>query len=762
MELPEFKRILTSFADEPADVDLGQGRVTAYIRNEVIDVELSYSSDDVRSLYVTENDQRFHARSWILHRVAMLPQLADRLIASTTAKLEKIFIPPAGYLSQDIARAPAPSSDIRVDDAVAELEKIADLPIPGATSVIYLTSDAGEGKTTVINKAAQDQAINFKAKRTSSLIVPIPLSGKAFLTFDDAVVAALVNRHRFGFWYFDAFIELVKLGAIVPAFDGYEEMLVVGSKGEAISALGHLVQALDSSGTILVAARKALFEYLNFKTQAKLHDAVGDRAAVFGRLELERWDRRRFIAYGTARGAIAPEEVFATVQARLGPAHPLLTRAVMVRRLFEVIGARKTADELMELFGRDPQDYFFTFVEAIVNREANEKWLFNVSGDIMEPLLTLQEHHRLLSQIATEMWRSSSLSLRPDVLDLIVELFAESEGKGPAAIRQVKERIKQHSLLIVEATRTQALSFDHEDFQNFYLGEGLGELLHSRKTSELQSFLAINSLPSSTIEQAVQHLLRRKSVLDGCLGDLKRLNQAESGFSFCRENCSAIALRITECLPARSDSTVLEKMFFSTNCLEGRSLRHVVFQSCHFQPTTIARSNLEDVTFRDCEFELLELGGDNSLSGCKFVSCRVDSVLLPQDGEQTYDPQAINSYMLHAGAATDHAADSAISSQGGSDEETKLLGRFLRIFSRSTHVDEDVLKLRLGKGFASVFMERVLPRLLSEGLLTEVTWKGQGVQRRYRLAMPLSTVVEALEASRGSFEQFLGSRASRN
>lgn len=339
MDINDFRRILTSFADEPSDVDIRAGKVVAQVRDEVIEAGITYSSGEEQQLRIIENDQKYAARTWLINRVARLPQLADRIInsASPTAKTsaKAAFIVPSGFISPDLSSAN--ETDDPVPDVLQCMLAKVSHPIPGATSVLYVTSDAGEGKTTVINRAAYLQAERYKQKQTHSLIVPIPLSGRAFLTFDDAVIAALVNKLRFNYLYFDGFIELVRLGAIVPAFDGYEEMLVEGSRGEAVSALGNLVQRLDSSGTVFVAARKAFFEYLSFRTQARLFDAIGDRSAAFSRLALSRWSKEQFCEYGRLRSSGPPEEVYEIVAARLGDGHPVLTRAVLVRRLFDVL-----------------------------------------------------------------------------------------------------------------------------------------------------------------------------------------------------------------------------------------------------------------------------------------------------------------------------------------------------------------------------------------------------------------------------------------
>lgn len=758
MDINEFKRILAAFADEPSDVDVRLGKVVAQIRDDLIDVSIKYSSGPDQSLQVVENDQQYPARVWLLNRVARLPQLADRIIASnkvppeTTARSP--FVVPYGALSPDLSSAD--DNDIIVTDVVESLLDRATNTLPGATSVLYVTSDAGEGKTTVINRAALQQAQRFKAKKVSSLIVPIPLGGRTFLTFDDAVIAALVNKLRFNYLYFDAFIELVRMGALIPAFDGYEEMLVEGTKNEAVSALGNLVQSLDSAGSIFIAARKAFFEYLSFKTQARLFDAIGDRSASFSRLSIARWNKDQFCEYGRLRAIANPLSTYETVAARLGADHPLLTRAVLVRRLFDVTSEQSDQGALVELLGTNPHDYFYTFVDAIVKREASEKWLSRVTGDVSEPLLSIEEHHELLSLIAQEMWQSSSASLRHDVLDVLVDIFAEGKKKGALATRQIKERLKQHSLLAADASKGAALGFDHEDFQNFYVGESLGRLLAEAVRSDLQAFLSVNLLSSATIEQAVQYLLRHGADLRRTGEALAQINASEAGFSFCKENCGVLSLRIVECVSEGEGALTLDSMFFSSDALSGRHLSRVIFHSCHFQPTALINSSFSSVRFQDCEFERLELDSRNrSFESCEFVSCRIDSVVIIPGDEYSFEPAQIDMWLRMVGATILGNVIKEDVTSDSPDQRLKLLERFLRIFLRNTQIDEDVVRIRLGNGAAPRFFDDVLPALIDCGVLEELTWKGRGVQRRFKLMRPMSDVSDALEQASGSFDKFL-------
>ena len=238
MNTEDFRRIITTFADTPADIDLAKGTLLVQVREEVIAASLSMREGD---LYVTENDEDFSAARWLIRRVARLPLLAERLIALLPK--QDTFVSPDGHLLDQIDEMPSDTDQYCPDAAQAALTVLNRRPA-GTTSVLYLTSDAGEGKTTLINHLAFQQAQQYKNQRTDWLLVPVSLGGRTFMRFDDVIVGALMNRFRFNLLFYDAFVELVRLGVVIPALDGFEEMFVEGTAGDAISALGNLMQAM--------------------------------------------------------------------------------------------------------------------------------------------------------------------------------------------------------------------------------------------------------------------------------------------------------------------------------------------------------------------------------------------------------------------------------------------------------------------------------------------------------------------------------------
>jgi hypothetical protein len=752
MTANELKRILRAFVNEPSELDVSQGRIVAQIHDELIDVGLTTSAES-GELVVKDGDTSYTPRAWLLRRVAKLDLLAERILAYTPET--QAFVVPSGFLRGDLSAAEE-DTDQQVADAVACLEQRTITPLPATTSVLYLTSDAGEGKTTLINHVARRQAERCKARESSCLLVPIPLGGKTFLRFDDVVIGTLSNRFRFNRYYFDGFLELVRLGAIVPAFDGFEEMFVEGHSGEAVSALGNLIDALESSGSLVVAARKAFFEFTSFRTQARLFDSIGDRSASFSRLKIDRWGKPQFMNYARLRSFSRAEELYQLFANRLTPEHPMLSRAFLVKRLFDLADEAETVEQLVGALGNAPQDYFFKFVEALVDREARQKWL-DKTGDASHPLLSLDEHHELLAAIAREMWQSSVNALRLDVVDVIVDLFAESKARGPTFARQVRERIRNHSLLTLNSSRGNLLEFDHDEFRRFYLGEALGRALAEKQQADLLSLVSADALPSDTCDQALNHVERGGTPRIDCINTVLAVVRTASPLSFARENCGALLARLLSGDSTRTETIVVSSVNFPQDSLEGRELQRINFEGCHFEASSVTGTSFAEITFFNCELERIETVAGRTLAGATFNQCRINEVRLSAaEGDRSlYGPNDISTALVEHGAEIQNSVpEPSVATEEPSDARIDLVERFLRVFLRSTQVNEDTVRARFGK-LGTLFIDEVLPALIRAKVVQTVEYRGRGVQERYKLAVPMQSVQQALVESNGRFDNFL-------
>jgi hypothetical protein len=434
----------------------------------------------------------------------------------------------------------------------------------------------------------------------------------------------------------------------------------------------------------------------------------------------------------------------------------MLSRAFLVKRLIDLAQNAETVEQLAMELGNAPQDYFFRFVETLIDREARLKWL-DKTGDAAQPLLTLAEHHLLLAAIAREMWQSSANALRLDVIDVIVDMFAEPLKRGPTFVRQIRERIRNHSLLSTDVARGNLLEFDHDEFRRFYLGEALGGALAERSRADLLSIVAVDRLPPDTCDQALSHLMRSGGQGANCVPLLIEVARGSSPLSFARENCGALLIRLLSGGMEVATPTTVDSMVFPLNAFVGRQLTNVAFSQCRFEPTEIAGAKFKDVSFKTCEFERIDIADGDSLKGARFVECRVNA--LRRGGGDTerhfYGPHEIAAEMRDSEASVSTGEDFAAEASGlVRDPRIDAVEKFLRVFLRATQVNEDTVRAKFGKQSAW-FVDDIVPTLIRAKLVEQVEYRGKGVQARYKLAVPMYAIQDALAASDGDFDAFL-------
>ena len=745
MTLDEFRKILLAFADRPPDLD--KGKLLVEIRDELIEADLHHKSGE---LYVTEQDTTMRASRWIVERVARLPLLADRILNHVPN--EQFFINPAGRLTDRLEHAPQ-DEETNVDDVASRVLELLNERPAGTATGLYLTSDAGEGKTTLIRHLARTQAERYKRKETYWLLVPISLGGRTFLRFDDVITGTLTNTLRFPFLYYEAFVALVKMGFVVPALDGFEEMFVESPAGDAHSALGSLMNMLDSSGTALIAARRAYFEYKSLHVQAPLYESFGDRSAEFVRLALQRWDQQRFIQYAHLRGLQNGAALFDKIADRFGNNHPLLTRAVLVERLMKIATDGAVQHDIIDAIDADTKDYLGDFVRAIVSRESC-KWV-DKAGDPPRPLLTTDQHLELLAHIANEMWSDETALLKAEVIDLVAEVYAESQHMGAAATKQILDRIKQHALIVLADGKYQ---FDHEEFYHFFLGIAVANQVGESGMPDIRRALRVARLPERTVDTAVSVVLQRgdsRSVVEV----LNRACADQPYASFVKENAGSIAIQLLHLAPP-SDKTirvVVQRMAFPLDALKGRYIRNVVFHDCYFLRSDMAGSVLRKCLFERCDFGQLDLTGVAAIEHTCMHDCQCHSVVRSADEGAVFKPEAIAAVMQQAGFETTFTEPRVVAQVPDlaiPEEQLAITERMCRTFLRSTGVNENTLKQRLGDR-SSVFFGDVLPVLEEHGVVVEVPYLGKGKQHRYQLGVSLGAVLESIERADGKFERFL-------
>jgi hypothetical protein len=756
MQIDDFKSIVLTFADPGEQWAFEKAKFMISVNGDLIeaDIIVEYGGD----VYVDEGNGREPASKWILNRLAHLPLLASRLRESVNAT--ECFVSPEASLLPTLDNGNHDQLSTTNDALKTMMDTIRDSS-PFETTVLYVTSDAGEGKTSLINELARTQAKSFIDNRASWLLVPIPLGGRHFLRFDDITVGALQNRYRFPFLYYNSFLALVKMRAIVPAFDGFEEMFVESSSGEALSAMGILVSSLDSKGTIVIAARKAYFDFENLRTKEKLFDTIRNYSVGFGSLELKRWSETQFSTYCSKRGVANAQEIYRRVSERLKPDHALLTRAILVKRLIDVASNTPTLEALLDQLHGSGADFFSVFVMGLIEREANEKWI-DRSGeqDVGAPLLTTEEHCELLSLIALEMWEARVDYIKRDSLEFVADYFSTGEARKNAfQAQQIKERIRGHAMLVPSLNSENALEFDHEEFRSFFLGEGIArqiQPLNERAKAVVLGVFRRGVLPRQT-QHAIIRALKRNSQLNilEVIRFLLDISGMESQASYAHENCSDIIIRILSGIDG--EGMLLENLAFGINALRDRKLRKLVFKKCYFSATSLELTELEECTFINSRFAQLRVNDSTQFKKTVFDECSVEAISFLDKHWESWDPDEIQKHLQRSGIIYKQYIEDSATPSGPQpvekpfDDEIKDIEKLMRYFLRSTNITEDIIRLRIGS-HGNRFVDETLPVLLKIGVMEDAS---TSTKIRFKVGRPLKKVNAAIAACRGSFQSFI-------
>ena len=493
MQMETFLKTAKMFADPGRDIVLDGKSLLICVNDEIICVSLSQNMGEV---FVSEGDVCLSAPEWIVKRLAHLSILATRVLDALKDEA-KSFISASANVSDR-------GDDLRhEDDALAAITRILDEEVPGFSSVTYLTCDAGGGKTWLISEVAKQQAQRYIDKKSDWLLVPIPLGGRQFLRFDDITAGVLHNKYRFPYLYFESFLALVRMGVIVPAFDGFEEMFVENNSGEANSALSSLLRSLSSAGRVLISARKAYYEFEDLNVRDSIFDTMTDIQVVFSNVELIRWSAPQFVAYATKRNVTNPSQLYDRISGVLGEGHSLLTRPVLVKSLVDLAMDDNVKGDFLENLREARGNYFEVFVEKLIEREVCEKWI-DRSGDsnFGRPLISIKEHILLLGLVALEMWEGHTTFLKQDALEFVADYFSETYKKNIEQAEQIRKRLYGHALL-VPLLNKKAVEFEHEEFRNFFLGHALADILkevNQDKKVVLHNYLRIGILPKDSID----------------------------------------------------------------------------------------------------------------------------------------------------------------------------------------------------------------------------------------------------------------------
>jgi hypothetical protein len=711
-------------------------------------IEGKYSiSDDGNLEKITENDVDAVPEIWIAERLGRLTSLA-RAIKNCLSDT-KPFVSPLGKYSLNWSMGGINTGDESVCEKLLEICNTKNI---WETHVLYLTSNAGEGKTTVLEKISTLQAERFQLGK-GRLILPIPLAGKPFIRFEDIVIGTLVNRYKFSGYLYSSFITLIKMGFIIPAFDGFEEMFIESPTGEAISAMAEFIKDLKGSGLVLIAARTAYSESQNLTTQGKLYDSLSKFPVVFSTIKIDRWRKDEFIKYGEER-AYTTEEI-EQLYAKLGSVfpfdHPILTRAVLINKLFDSFTENGNIDDYLKIASSNYLDFYNQFLRKIIEREAS-KWLQKLKNESI-PVLSIDQHYKLLSFIAKEMWSSKSETVKEDFLEMLADLFSETEKLNAEAAWQVKKRIKDHAVIHLSNKVGKTYEFDHQDFYQYFLGYSIYLDIKGKNIKEVFDIARRGRLSKNSIEAFAFSVIN-----DGieCVDEIIACINMEQKTSFARENMYLMCILLFQ---NTERQLPIAYTVFESEPFDQFDLYNIIFKDCIL--TNIHSSNIKGrLEFINTKIIKFNIDDNEKKEIIINNETEINSLYVLDEDFMEYSPSIIKEKMsnkINTIFITDGVAQVFIERR--SDEKLMIIEKVIRMFFNRIEVNEEHIRQKLSFK-ATQFFDDILPDIV-DIIFEEVGYHGSGSQKRFRIICKLEKIQKAFELCNGDYSVFLDSLSKK-
>jgi hypothetical protein len=678
----QLRRDIAGFADPGMPVtltDMSEDWVKAQwvMRGERQNANfLLAGSADLRDVRVrTEKTSEISYKSFLAG-----PEMANLLGLSTNIanliKSDLSYVPPHAFLDEDEAIVQEPIRS-PADALIRKLAKIDD----GRTNVVFLTAQAGVGKTSLLQHVVHSVAEDYRSGQADALWLYVDAQGRRLAKLDDAISGEL-GKLRAAF-YFDAVAALVRVGCVVLVVDGFDELLgIQGSYDESFSSLASFLDELKSSGCVVAAARSAYYEQ---EFVGRVNSAIGFRTDgwVVNRVRLQDWtpeERDIFVAKRAAAEGLS--------QAQAEDVRDRVSSAFANESVRHLQGIPFFASRVTDLTLRGETLSFGTdlleqLVNSYVTREAEEK-LRDSPGN---SYLTADQLREVFSEIAEEMWRQDTRELSRTSLREILEVWLDVAGLPSDAQLAVIDRGPYSALLQSAEGNKGAVRFEHDVYYSYFLAGPIVDLTRKGDPLPVRQALRRSNLPAEAADMAGARLhINASEYLNTLIAACERQDASTEQV---RRNAATIAAGIMRSSENKFNGKVVRLLNFVDCDLSQVSLRGAVLRDCSFTGSDLRDFRLENCRGERLTFERIGLDPEKTvldISGVPVSSFRALRLISENGRERTiYEPRQVSTLLKECQLPD---AQEAPSLRTVNSYVVELLGNLSWLFSKTNFFTE--------------------------------------------------------------------------
>lgn len=761
LSLDEVRQDVSAFADDADDVAIDESGRILFVRNGIdIDCRVKLGNGDVPDSVIMQDGTVIPYGKFLTHELARLDVMANKLIESRPTV--PFFVDGDANVSRPGEASQRDSSSLILD------EECSDAPA-FASRVVFLTADAGHGKTALLRHYQHEIALAFRRGSSSFLFWHVDLQGRQLLRLSEALMGDLGELRHSGLWM-PGIIRLMQRRKLVLAVDGFDELSAEQGDADALGALTSLVDQLEGSGVIVAAARRTFFDAEDYATKTALVKRSLASPTHFDQIELLPWgsdEAKKYLEVVDVKGARFqnPQEKYDEILGALGgdAQHPMLSRPFLLSQMARALLTSQLTPEDFVTTDADPMSGVAAVVKAFIKREVTEKWIF---PDTLAPYLNEEQHFELLASVAEEMYRSQKDRLRLDTIETLAAILMEQWKIAPGRQPQIMDMVRAHVLLVLPSDLQSSFrSFDHPEFRDFFVAQALrGHLAATMMGGApelLTRFLSYAPLSDSTARYVCGMVERDAESVATAVEALSSRVREEWRPTHLQSNAGTLVASMLDGIEFPEPVVIEGPLVFSSLVLENSRISNARFVGCHFVNLSLRGARWRDVVIEGSEIS--ELRVDRTTSQFDDVALERTRVLClkvameGEEDERQYAPQRITSLLSSLGI------DSGLSQPAlegvdpaGEDHESWRLGRkFLSLFSRSTTVTDHMIMNKFHGGPSANFvLHQIIPRLDAADLIEERPWRGGGTGRVWALRRSLDEILSAVDRPRDPASQF--------
>ena len=600
-ELKIIKRDIASFADDEYGViDDGRGGFLFERNGQEISIRV-YREDDDSPLMVAIGNEMLSYKAFLAKKLANLDLLANRMLQYDTDV--EFFVNP------DVIKYTIDKKEF--GQALQVLEDEAGSPAMVGTKISFVTADAGHGKSVVLRHLQRVIADKYLRGEVNYLFWHIDLHGRELVRLNEAIMFE-VNKLRFSGLFYSTILTLTKRRLIVLGIDGFDELAAEIGGETALNSLSNFMSLMEGRGTLIAASRRAFFNSQDYLRRTGLLKKSFGVGCEFNEIRIQNWKApqcKEFLSLNAFE-----ESDYDIMASKLGSEHPLLERPYLFTKL---VTMAFDSDVSPSSFLKDsPLDSINAIIEAFVRREV-QKWTAAFDSETGAPYLSYEQHVRLLSEIAMEMWQSQSDVISTDNIQLLLTLLIDEWQMDERIKPKVLRLVESHALMVNVDGRDRCRRFDHEEFKNYFIAKGLGSRLRNQDVKWLRGFLSMGQLPDAVSQYLVNDIGRQDSLsyVDGFI----KIAQEEWKPSYVHSNIGTLIPYLLDQVELVAPIVIENKIVFSSLVLENKSIQKVCFRGCSLINISLRETRLKDVSFKQCVFSDLKI---------HIQSCKMENVLI--------------------------------------------------------------------------------------------------------------------------------------